>query len=446
MVVSTNDLPFPFVARKTVIARFDGGNITSDAGFVLLAKVDRKLGLCESLAGSVVDRRCQKRIVHSLAEMMRARIFAIAMGYEDANDFDTLADDPALRIACGRGLTKKERLASQPTLSRLENEVDSKDLLAMAMTLGEIVTRQLPKDTRRVILDVDATADPCYGQQELGLFNGHYQTDCYLPVYLHLTADDGVQRLAAAMLRPGSADAKVGLWPLLGRAIRLLTDRFPDVEIVLRADGAYGQAQVIAFCETNGLGFVLGLPANSRVQALAAPIESKALAAARESKDHEPYRGYASFKYQADSWENEQRVVERIEVKEGVLNARFVVTNLPELSAEALYQFYCGRGEQENRIKESKLDLASGRTSCHRFLANQFRLLLHTAAGVLFNAMQAALAGTHLANAQIGTIRLKLLKVGAQAKESVRAIWLRMSSTFTEQALWHTLSVRFGET
>lgn len=444
MTFSPDTLSFPFLGAKPIIARFDGGDITSDAGALLLAQADCKLGLTQAVAKGIADKRDPSRIAHTIEDLLRERIFGIALGYEDANDMDTLADDPALRAACGRRLCAEDRLASQPTLSRLENSVDSKDLYAMAMELARIVVNQLPEGTEEVVLDVDASEDPCHGQQEFEFFNRHYDTHCYLPLLLHVTANGDRQRLMAAMLRHGKADSKTGLFGLLRRAIYLISARFPDVRIILRADAGFGQAEVIAFCAEEQLPFVLGLPTNVRVRKLALPFEQDALQQATDAE--QPQRFYSEFSYAADTWDAQYRVVERMEIAADAVNARFVVTSIKELSPQEVYEFYCGRGEQENRIKELKLDLASGRTSCHRFLANQCRLLLHAAASVLVCALQDGLTGTRLQNAQAGTVRLKLLKVGAQAKESVRKLWFHMSSTFVNRDLWNLLYHRLSAT
>lgn len=445
MSVSSMDLCFPFVAGKSVVARFDGGDITSDGGLLLLAQADRKLGLSKALAETIVDTRDQAKIAHPVVDLVRERTLAIAMGYEDANDLDSLSDDPALRASCGRGFAPEDRLASQPTISRLENMVDSRDLLRIAKALGRIVVDQLPRNTRSVILDVDASEDPCHGQQEFEFFNLHYGSHCYLPLFVHVTAQGDRKRLMAAALRSGRAESKTGLFGILRRCIRALRRRFPGVEITLRADGGFGQAEVIAFCEDEqALPFVLGLPTNGRLKRLAEPFEREALKRAGEQL--ETHRYYAEFEYKAASWRKPQHVVERIEITNDQVNARFIVTNLPGMTAEEAYLFYCERGEQENRIKELKLDLASGRTSCHRFHANQFRLLLHAAASVILSAIQDGLRGTHLENAQVATIRLKLLKVGAQAKESLRRLWFRLSSTFAYRVYWYLLHERLSAT
>lgn len=444
MTVSLPELSFPFVSGKPVVARFDGGDITSDTGMLLLAAADRKLGLSKSMAAGIIDTRDPTKIAHTVVDMLRERMYAIGMGYEDANDLDSLADDPSLRAACGRRLGEQDRLASQPTISRLENMVDSKDLFCMSRAMAEIVVNQLPSGTSKIVLDIDASEDPCHGQQEFEFFNAHYDAHCYLPLFIHVTAEGDRQRLIAAVLRSGRADAKKGLFGSLRRTIWLLQARFPDVEIILRADGGFGQAEVIAFCEEQGLQFVLGLPTNSRLKRLAEPFEAEALRG--EGNNSEPARYYAEFEYAADTWHNPQRVIARIEISNGLANTRFIVTSLKEISAEDAYLFYCERGEQENRIKELKLDIASDRTSCHRFLANQFRLLLHAAVCVLMAAIQDGLRSTPFESAQVRTIRLKLLKVGAQATESLRTLWLRLSSSFPYRRIWYLLYARLAAT
>ncbi len=288
MLNSPEELHFPCVPGKAVVARFDGGDITSDAGLLLLGQADRKIGLCQALTEGILAQRDPSKVVHPLLDLLRERVYAIAMGYEDANDLDTLADDPALRVACGRKLTPEQRLASQPTLSRLENAVDSKDLLAMGLRVAELVIAPLPPNTRQVILDVDASEDPCHGQQAFEFFNGPYDQHCYLPLFVPVTAEDGRMRLLTALLRPGTAEAKKGLFGLLRRALFVLRQRFPHLVVILRADGGFGQAAVLDFCEAAGLPFVLGLPTNARLKALAQPFEEKALALA--AQEEQPVR------------------------------------------------------------------------------------------------------------------------------------------------------------
>jgi len=432
------DMSFPAVGHRPVEVRFDGGQITSDAGLLMLSAADRKLGLSALLAEQIVDTREAGKVRHEVSDLVRERLFAIAAGYEDANDLDQLCRDPALLLSCGKPLGNE--LASQPTVSRFENAIGRKDLFCLAETLAWIVVRQLPSDTRTVVLDVDATDDPCHGQQELELFNGFYDRHCFVPLYLYVTGEDGIQRLMATLLRPGNAKATLGLFGLLRRAVRLLRERFPAVAITLRADSAFGHGKVLDFCERHGLAYSLALAGNERLQAQTEWMAEQVVA------DHcalgTDQREYMAFRYQAKSWKQSRRVVAKVETVNGKLNVRYLLTSRPGQKPERAYAFYCERGDRENRIKEMKIDLAAGRTSCHRFWANQFRLLLHTAACVLWRAVQDALAGTSWANKQIGTLRLMLVKVGARVVQSCRRIWLHLPSSCPHQGLWRHLYER----
>jgi Transposase DDE domain group 1 len=234
MQQSNAELLFPAVGGKAVVGRFDGGDITSDAGFLLLAQADQKIGLTHALAGAMVDKRQASKVVHPLQVLLQERIYAIAAGYPDANDGDSLRFDPALKLACQRRPESDAPLASQPTLSRLENGVSAQELVHMSLALAQRVIAQLPADTRHVVLDVDASDDPCHGQQQFEEFNAYYDTHCYLPLFVHVTAEDGRQRLLGVLLRPGKAAATTGLRGLLGPAIRLLRARFPQLHIILR--------------------------------------------------------------------------------------------------------------------------------------------------------------------------------------------------------------------
>jgi hypothetical protein len=434
------DMTFPAVAGRQIECRFDGGEITSDAGLLMFAAADRNLKLSECLAEQIVDTREPGKVRHEVCDLLRERVFAIAAGYEDANDLDDLCRDPALLLSCGKPLGKDgkdQELASQPTLSRFENAVGPKDLFCLGETLAWIVVRQLPSDTRSVVLDVDATDDPCHGQQELELFNGYYDRHCFVPLYLYVTAEDGVQRLMATLLRPGNAKATLCLFGLLRRAIRLLRERFPAVQITLRADSAFGHGKVLDFCERHGLAYSLALAGNNRLKEETARMAEEVLTdSAALGADQ---REYMAFLYQAKSWNQARRVVAKVETVNGKLNVRYLLTSRSCQKPERAYQFYCERGDRENRIKEMKIDLAAGRTSCHRFWANQFRLILHAAACVLWRAVQDALSGTCWANKQIGTLRLMLVKVGARVVQSCRRIWLHLPTSCPHKGLWRHL-------
>ncbi len=388
MTDSSATLAFPANIGKDVLCRFDGGDITSDAGLLLIAQADKKVGLIPALAGGIVDKRQAGKVKHDLPTLLRERIYAFAMGYPDANDLDTLKNDPALKISCDRLPETDPALASQPTISRLENRVTKKDLLRMGRALAQRVIAQLPADTKHVVLDVDATDDPCHGNQEGECFNAYYDEHCYLPLYLHVTAEDGRQRLLAVLLRPGKCKATQGLFGLVRRAVRLLRARFADVKILLRADSGFGCDATLRLCDKVKIGYVLGLSKNHRLQTLSTSYQIRA--AIKHKFEGDGCREWGEFLYKADSWDKKRRVLVKAEVTRGELNPRYVVTSQQEKTPEEGYSFYCSRGDRENRIKEMKLDTDSGRTSCQRFLANEFRLLLHAAACVLMGILQEA--------------------------------------------------------
>lgn len=248
------DLVFPSVKGKNVVGRFDGGDLTSDAGLLLVGEADRKMGLTEGMAEAITDRRQQSKVEHKVHDVLRERVYAISAGYEDANDLDTLGSDPALKTVCDRLPVSGGNLASQPTISRLENAVTSKDLLRIGMLVAEIVIGDLAPDTTEVILDVDTSDDPCHGQQEFEFFNGYYDEHCYLPLYVHVTGGDGRQRLLCSLLRPGKACATTGLLGVLRRVVELLRARFPGVRITLRGDSGFGVCEVIELCDESALG------------------------------------------------------------------------------------------------------------------------------------------------------------------------------------------------
>lgn len=442
MKISSLSFSFPALHKREVIASFDGGDLTSDAGVTLLAAADERAGVTAALAGALDDRRDPAKVKHPLRVLLRERVYAIAQGYEDANDLDRLKADPALKLACGRLPQSGRDLASQPTVSRLENAVTVRDLRAMMLALARCVIAQLPADTTRVVLDVDATEDPCHGQQQFECFNGFYDAHCYLPLLVYVTGTDRQQRLLGALLRPGTAKGTHGLGTLLKWAVRLLRARFPQLQITLRGDSGFGNATVLRWCHALGLERVLCIAPNAVLQQRSVPVQIWAALQATYPQAGEDGQEFGEFRYQAGTWAHEERVIVKAEVTRGKLNPRFVVVSESVATPEAGYRRYCERGDRENRIKEFKLDLASGRTSCHRFLANQCRLVLHMAAYVLMNVLQTALHGTGLAAAQVGTIRTRLLKLGARVVETCRKIWVHLPTACPVQPLWAHLYTR----
>jgi hypothetical protein len=428
---------FP-LPRKPVEVRTDGGAITSDAGALLLREIDERLGLTERLAQCLPDPRQQTKVRHSLLTQVRQRIYQIACGYEDANDADSLRTDPALKLAVGRA-PSDAHLASQPTLSRLENAATARICWLLSEAFVEtFIACHREHPPSHIILDPDATDDETHGQQELSFYHGYYQEHCYLPLLIFASADDGEQELIAAVLRPGNAHAGRRAMAILQRIVARLRAAFPICQLELRADSGLALPEVYTGCAQINLPSTISLPKNDRLLALAAPWREEAQAAYAEIG--ETVQRYGEFAYAAASWPTAQRVIVKAEMMRQGENPRFVVTTRTDLDPEALYHFYCQRGDPENRIKELKLDLKADRLSCHRFWANQFRLLLHAAAYLLLQAMRRRLAGTELAAAQAVTLQLRLLKVGARIVESVRRVRVSLPSAYPWLHLWRRLT------
>jgi len=348
-----------------------------------------------------------------------------------------------LKLAADRAPLTGDDLASQPTLSRLENSVSSTELWRMEEVLLEgFVSGHRGKRVRRLVIDADATDDPAHGQQELEFFHGFYDCHCFLPLLVYATADDGEQELVASVLRPGNAHAGHKLVSVLKRIVARLVVEFPNAEVVFRGDAGMALPAVYDFCEDAGVHYLISLAKNSRLIELGEEHMRDARAIYEETG--EKARHFGEFCYAADSWRCKRRVVIKAEVVGKGENPRFVVTNIEGMSAEEIYEFYCDRGDVENRIKELKDDLSSGRTSCHSFLANQFRLILHAAAFVLLQGLRKLLAGTEFANAQASTLRARLLKVGVRVRETTRRIWLMMPTSYPLKELWMCIASRLS--
>jgi hypothetical protein len=431
------------LGTRVVTGNFEGGSLSSDAGLMLLREVDRKLGLTRGLAGCIRDCRDRSKVRLSVEEMLRQRVFGIAAGYEDCNDHDSLKSDPVLKMAVGRAPVSGEDLASQPTLSRLENAIGATELWRMEEVLLEgFVSRHRGGRVKRLVIDADATDDPTHGQQELEFFHGFYDCHCYLPLLVYVSADSGEQELVTSVLRPGNVHAGHRLVCVLKRVVDRLAEAFPDAELVLRGDAGMALPAVYDFCEDAGVHYLLSLAKNSRLLDLGEEHLRDARAIYEETA--EKVRHFGEFVYAAQSWRYERRVVMKAEVVDKGENPRFVVTNIEGMSAEEIYEFYCDRGDVENRIKELKDDLASGRTSCHRFLANQFRLILHSAAFVLLQELRKLLAGTEFAHAQASSLRMRLLKVGVRVRETTRRIWLMLPTSYPFKELWMCVASRLS--
>jgi hypothetical protein len=427
---------FSSIGSKSVVADFLGGRLTSDAGALLLREINERIGLFKALDQAIPDPRDPRFIIHNQKEMLAQRIIAIALGYEDLNDHQTLRNDPALQAATGRSPDEGISLASPPTLCRLENRIQRKTLNAIASVLVDQFIAAHDQPPEHLTLDFDATDDRTHGHQEKRFFHGYYDHYCFLPLYV-FCGDE----LVTAYLRPSKIDASKHSRALAKLLAQRLRQAWPEVKITIRADSGFCRWKLMRWCDTHGIGYVVGLARNKTLERLAGDwIEG---AARQFAKTSEPERIFVSFSYAAETWDRPRRVIVKAEHNAQGSNPRFIVTNVPA-DPQALYEdFYCQRGNMENRIKEQQLDLFADRTSCHRFLANQFRLLLSSAAYVVVQALRRiALRETDLQKAQVGTIRLKLFKVAARVVVTARRVVFHLATSYPFQELFHAVFER----
>lgn len=422
-------LLFKDVGGKKVEADFLGGEVTSDAGLLLLREVDRKLRLTERVAAGLRDRRDSRYTDHSGVALLRQRVFQIAAGYEDADDADNLRHDPALKIACER-TPDDPALASQPTFSRWENAVTRSDLYRFSAVLLEIFIESYAEPPEGIVLDIDDTADETYGEQQLALFNAYYDSYCFQPIHVY----EGSGRLVTTILRPGRRPTGKEAAAILARVVGRLRKAWPKVEILIRADSHYGNNEVMTFCESQGLKYLLGLTPHRPLYERAGRWRDEAARQARR----QPVRLYGELFYQAKNWAISRRVIVKAEHNALGPNTRFIVTNLETKDPIFLYKTaYCGRGEMELFIKGHKTHLHSDRTSCSRFSANQFRLLLTSLAYVLIETFRREhLNGTLWAKAQIDTIQKAVVKIGARVRELRRKIKVHLPTSYPWAEAW----------
>jgi hypothetical protein len=429
---------FPSVRGKKLTAAFDGGRLTSDGGVLFLAQAARRLAIADRLAAVIPDQRDPSRIVHPLAEILLARILAIACGYEDADDLDHLRADPAFKLACGRLPETGRDLMSQPTVSRLENAPDLRDLIRLGRVMVDLYCASYPTPPASVTLDIDDTCDVVHGQQQLSLFNAHHDERCFLPIHVYDTA---TSRPVALILRPGKTPSGQEVRGHLRRLIRAIRRHWPTTAITIRGDSHYGRSEVMDWCEDNGIAYVFGL---TGTKALAGRVEeaADAIRVERAIGNKEAVRGFAETRHAAKSWRQTRRVAARIEATRLGLDIRYVVTNITTGTADWLYaDLYCARGQAENLIKLHKTQLASDRTSCRSARANQMRLVLHTAAYWLILCVREAIPKTHqLAGAEFATIRLRLLKLGARISERASRVRLAFAAACPEAGLLRDLA------
>jgi len=444
---------FAPVEGREVVGAFDGGAISSDAGALLLAAADRAIKLTERFAACFDDTRRQHLIEHEVVTLLAQRVFGIALGYEDLNDHDELRHDPMMAVLAGKLAARREDcapVAGKSTLNRLElsrlqptrYHKISHNPIAIKRLMVELFLDAHERPAQEIILDLDATDDPVHGEQEGRFFHGYYDCYCYLPLYVFCG-----RHLLAARLRPASMDAAAGAAQEVARIVAQIRRRWPHVRVLVRADSGFAREELMAWCEANGVHFLLGLQKNDRL--IAEIANEIAQAEAKSRRTGKPARYFKDIRWTTRrSWSRERRVVGKAEFTTDEANPRFVVTSLKRAECRPKYLYeklYCARGEMENRIKECQLDLYADRTSTATMHANQLRLWLASFAYVLLCAVRRiGLHHTPFANASCGTIRLKLLKIGALVRISVRRIKIAMASSCPAAEVWGCAAVRLN--
>jgi len=446
-------LLFPEIFQKPVVAQFDQRQGSSDGGAILLKAADHRYRLTERLSACLQDDRQPGKVDHLLEELLAQRVFGIACGYEDANDAARLAGDPIHKMLIGRDPVNGLDLASQPTLSRFENAIGPKELYRLGQTLADCVierhARRLHGRARRITIDLDPTDDPTHGAQQLALFNGHYDTWCYLPVMGFIRFNgEPEQYLFTAVLRPGNAPAALGAIGILQRILDKVRRWFPKARIRIRLDGGFAHPEVLEFLDAQAdVEYAVAMAKN-------AVLKRKAKRAMRQARKLSQRSGqtehvYGEARYAAQKWPHPRRVIIKGEVvrqagKEPKDNPRFVITNIKQSPQWVYEQVYCQRGDIENRIKELHEGLQIGRTSCTRFWANQFRVLLTAAAYVLIQELRLRATRTDCARAQVWILRERLLKLGARVLVSVRRVVVHLPASFPFLDTFRQVALAFG--
>ncbi len=425
---------FPRVNRRVVEANFEGGDITSDGGVLLLRQADRLLGLSDAIAHALTDPCRQASCDHDVPGLVRQRLYAIALGYEDLNDHEALRRDVAIQTAVERD----QLLASASTLCRFEKRADAETAWRLHEVLLDQFVASFKRAPKKLILDFDATDDPVHGEQDGRFFHGYYRHYCFLPLYVFCG-----HQLLVSYLRPSNIDGAKHSWAILSLLVRRLRQSWPKVKIIFRGDGGFCRWKMLRWCDRHGIGYIVGLAKNKRLNRLTASLQDEAAVCFAATRHK--IRWFTEFKYGARSWDRARRVIAKIEYSSQGVNPRYVVTNL-EGDARQLYdKLYCARGDMENRIKESQLDMFGDRTSCQCWWSNQFRLLLSSLAYTLIEAIRRiALKGTDLARAYVGTIRLKLFKIGAVILKNTRRIRFLLASGCPYKELYFLVANRLA--
>jgi len=427
---TTKNIYFSPSKRRKIEVNFKGGDVTSDAGILLLREVDQKLGFTKALANHIEDERDQRYVDHSVESMLAQRIYGLALGYEDLNDHATLRKDIGFQTAVGCDAA----LASAPTLSRLENKANRALAVDITRQGIEAFIDSFSKPPTELILDFDPTDDKIHGNQEKKHYHGYYNSYCYLPLYVFCE-----DQLLVSYLRPCNIDGAKHAWAILSLLVKRFRQRWPGVKIIFRGDGGFCRDRMLRWCDKHEVGYVTGMSSNNRLLTASADLRTKA--AKEFEQTQEKQKLFGEFQYAAKTWEANRRIIVKAEHTDKGPNPRFIVTNLSSDPQELYEQTYCGRGDMENRIKEQQLDLFADRTSCHAWWPNQFRLLLSGCAYMLISALRRTiLKGTELAKAQCGTIRLKLFKIGAVVLRNTRKVKFFLSSAYPFQSLFTNIA------
>jgi hypothetical protein len=415
---TADQIDFGRLGRRQIEANFEGGAISSDGGLMLLRQTDRRIGLSTAVAAALHDPRNQDFIVHELRDLVAQRLYGLCCGYEDLNDHAALRSDPLMQTAVGTG----EELGSSPTLCRMERRANRADVVGLNRVLVEQFIASQSTAPEELILDVDASDIPLHGDQEHSEFHGYYDHYCYLPLYVFAG-----RAMLACILRNSRIDGAKHAAAVIKLLVTRLRQVWPEVRIIVRGDSGFCRQRLIRWCERQDVSYVIGVARNARLQRIVAPWEERMQL--RHAETLEKQREIHEFRYAAESWNRERRIITRLEFGSQGNNPRFIVTNL-DRPAEALYDnLYCQRGEAENRIKETQLDLFGARASCHRFLSNWLRILFAALAYTLMQRLrELALAGTDLSKATAATIRVRLLKIGAAVIRNTRRIRILFAS------------------
>jgi hypothetical protein len=428
--VMTNCIPLNYqlskVKNRKIEVNFTGGDISSDGGVLLLREADKRLGITNELAKIFPDKIEASKVIHTMQSMIKQRVYGIALGYEDLNDHDNLRKCPAMQTS----IDTLDDMASRATLCRMENNANRQFAVKAHRLMIDKFILSHKTAPKQLILDFDATDDEIHGNQEGKFYHGYYRHNCFLPLYVFCE-----KKLLVNYLRTSKQDQAKHAWAILSLLVKRFRGVWPEVEIIFRGDSGFCRHQMFDWCDKNNVKYIVGIAQNNRLNALLKPTIQESKKAFADKKEKQ--RFFSEFQYKAGSWKCERKIIGKAEVTELGENPRFIVTNLAR-GGEYLYdKMYCARGEMENRIKEQQLELFADRTSCHKWWANQFRMILSGLAYTLVEYIRAKfLQGTELAKVQVGTLRLKLFKIGAVIIRNTRRIKFLLSSSYPYQHIW----------